>query len=235
LPPFDNSFTDKETDAMTALALDTAMTPDDAAKARFWDRLARKYAARPISDMKAYEKTLERTRAWLTKDQTVLELGCGTGSTAILHAPHVRHITGSDISPEMIAIANEKLAAGGPANADFIAATPEDDRFQAESYDVVLALNFLHLVDDLPATLKRVHGLLTTDGLFITKTPCIAEMGVLVKLALPFMRAVGKAPFVNFFTMAEFGKAVERAGFEVAESGLHAEKGNALFIVARKA
>jgi ubiquinone/menaquinone biosynthesis C-methylase UbiE len=234
LPPFDNSFTDKETDAMTALALDTAMTPDDAAKARFWDSLARKYAAKPIADMKAYEKTLERTRAWLSKDQTLLELGCGTGSTAILQAPHVRHITGSDISPEMIAIANEKLAAGGPANADFVAATPEDGRFRPEGYDVVMAMNFLHLVEDLPDTLARIRDLLKPGGLLIAKTPCVGEINVLVRAIIPVLRALGKAPYVNVFTMRDLGNAFEHAGFIIEESGLHAGKGNALFIVGRK-
>ena len=159
---------------------------------RFWDKIARKYAAKPIADMAAYEKTLERTRAYLSKDQSVLEIGCGTGSTAILHAPHVRHITGADIAPEMIAIANEKLAAGGPANADFIAATLDDERFRPESYDVVLAFSFLHLVDDLPAALARIREILKPGGQLITKTPCIGDMGFVPRLLVPAIR--GRIP-----------------------------------------
>lgn len=218
---------------MTAIApMDTHMTASR--KARFWDRAARKYAAQPIADMPAYEKTLERTRAWLSKDQTVLELGCGTGSTAILHAPHVRHITGSDISPEMIAIASEKIADGGPVNADFIAATPEDDRFRPEGYDVVLAFNFLHLVEDLPETLGRIRDLLKPGGVLIAKTPCVGEMGFLVKMLIPALQFLGRAPYVNSFTMGELGNAFERAGLVIEESGLHAKKGKSLFVVARK-
>jgi len=34
--------------------------------ARFWDRLARKYTASPISDIAGYERTLEATRRYLT-------------------------------------------------------------------------------------------------------------------------------------------------------------------------
>lgn len=202
-------------------------------EARFWDRIARRYAATPVANQAAYEKTLARTRAWLKKEYTVLELGCGTGSTAIVHAPYVRHITGSDISPEMIAIANEKLADGSPANVDFVVATPDDGRFQPQSYDIVLALNFLHLVDDLPAALTRIHTLLKPGGLLIAKTVCVSDMGLVPRLAIPLMRAVGKAPFVNFFGKEKLKSMIRNGGFEIEESGLHAHKGHNLFVVAK--
>ena len=35
------------------------------ADARFWDRIARKYAADPIKDMDGYPRTLDRTRHYL--------------------------------------------------------------------------------------------------------------------------------------------------------------------------
>ena len=41
--------------------------------ARFWDRIARKYAADPIADMAGYERTLERTRHYLERDHVVFE------------------------------------------------------------------------------------------------------------------------------------------------------------------
>ena len=51
-----------------------------ARKARFWDRIAVKYAADPIADRAGYEATLRRVQGLLTADQDVLEIGCGTGS-----------------------------------------------------------------------------------------------------------------------------------------------------------
>ena len=41
----------------------------------------------------------------------VLEFGCGTGGTAIIHAPYVKHIRAIDISGNMIAIAKGKAEA----------------------------------------------------------------------------------------------------------------------------
>jgi cyclopropane fatty-acyl-phospholipid synthase-like methyltransferase len=37
-------------------------------------------------------------------DMEVLEFGCGTGSTAIVHAPHVKELRAIDISEKMIGI-----------------------------------------------------------------------------------------------------------------------------------
>ena len=80
--------------------------------ARFWDRTSRKYAASAILDRAGYERTLDRTRALLGSGDRVLELGCGTGTTALLLADDVQHYLATDISAGMIAIANEKRAVG---------------------------------------------------------------------------------------------------------------------------
>jgi ubiquinone/menaquinone biosynthesis C-methylase UbiE len=43
----------------------------------------------------------------------VLEFGCGTESTAIAHAPYVKHIQALDISSKMIDIAQGKAQGFG--------------------------------------------------------------------------------------------------------------------------
>lgn len=59
---------------------------------RFWNRTAASYSRMPIADQASYEKKLEITRTYLRPDMDLLEIGCGTGSTAIEHAPQVKHI-----------------------------------------------------------------------------------------------------------------------------------------------
>ncbi|TIX46041.1 MAG: class I SAM-dependent methyltransferase, partial [Mesorhizobium sp.] len=83
-----------------------------ASDARFWDRSSRKYAMGAIADQAGYERTLDRTRALLEPGDRVLELGCGTGTTALRLAGDVQDYLATDISAGMIAIANEKHAAG---------------------------------------------------------------------------------------------------------------------------
>ena len=71
--------------------------------------------------MDGYTRTLDRTRYYLRGADTVLEFGCGTGTTALKLAPHVYRMVAADLSGEMIAIAREKTAAKACGNVEFAA------------------------------------------------------------------------------------------------------------------
>jgi ubiquinone/menaquinone biosynthesis C-methylase UbiE len=213
------------------------MMRNNAADARFWDRIARKYAADPVKDMDGYARTLDRTRHLLRDDDTVLELGCGTGTTALTLSPHVSRIVATDLSGEMIAIAREKAAAAACGNAEFAVATPERAPWPDGAFDAVLAFNLWHLVADRASAFAQVHRVLKPDGLFVSKTPCLAEMNPLIRLALPVMQLVGKAPYVATFSAAALEREIEAAGFAIVERARHGSgrKDARIFIVARKA
>ncbi|RWI24011.1 bifunctional 2-polyprenyl-6-hydroxyphenol methylase/3-demethylubiquinol 3-O-methyltransferase UbiG [Mesorhizobium sp.] len=205
--------------------------------ARFWNRTSRKYATGAIADPVGYERTLDRTRALLESDDRVLELGCGTGTTALRLAGDVQSYLATDISAEMIAIANEKHAAGPIPELVFSTATAEALTPETDQFDAVLGFNYLHLVRDLPGTLRRIHDLLAAKGLFISKTPCVGDMNPLIGLALlPAMRAIGKAPYAGVFRAAELSQHICAAGFDILATESHATKGNdhRPYIVARK-
>jgi ubiquinone/menaquinone biosynthesis C-methylase UbiE len=148
----------------------------NAADARFWDRTARRYAADPIKDMDGYERTLDRTRHYLNRTDAVLELGCGTGTTALRLAPHVSRMTATDLSDEMIAIAREKATAEACRNVEFAVATPDLAPWPDGSFDAVLAFNLWHLVADRALAFAQVHRLLKPGRLFVSKTPCLGEI-----------------------------------------------------------
>lgn len=204
--------------------------------AHFWDRAARKYAEAPIKDMAGYERTLERTRGLLTSADNVLEIGCGTGSTALELAPSVGHVVGTDISGEMIAIAKEKAVARSCPNVTFAVSAAGRAPGDTMSYDAVLAFNVLHLVAERNAVLANVARLLKPGGLLICKTPCLSEMNPLIRLAVPVMRLFGKAPFVAFFSASQIEAEIAHAGFEIVLRERHGSgrKDPRIFLVARK-
>ncbi|MFY7866707.1 class I SAM-dependent methyltransferase [Roseateles sp.] len=210
-----------------------------ARKARFWDRIARKYAADPIADSAGYEATLARVQCLLSAEQDVLELGCGTGSTALRLAPGTRHFLATDVSSRMIEIAREKLAAQPVPQLSFALADADADapEFAPGAYDAVLAFNLLHLVDDLDQALSLAKQALRPGGLLISKTACIGEMNPLIPyLALPLMRAIGRAPHVLCFKQPQLLAAFARQGLEVLNVERHGTRGKDIrvFIVARK-
>ena len=205
--------------------------------ARFWDRMARKYAASPVSDMPAYERTIERTRQLLKPADAVIEIGCGTGTTALMLAPSVEHYLATDISSEMIVIGREKAEAEGCANITFEVSTPDASPWPDATFDAAIAFNVLHLIADRPETLRAIHRLLKPGGLFISKTPSLKEMNPLIRLILPLAQALGQAPYVSSLSSEDLERDIAAAGFEIIERERHASRGKDVrpFLVARRA
>ncbi|MBU2981482.1 class I SAM-dependent methyltransferase [Lentibacter algarum] len=191
--------------------------------ATFWDKVAPKYAQSKISDMEAYEYTLERTRSYLKPTDRVLELGCGTGSTALLLAPGVKQVVGTDIAQGMIEIARSKPQE--KSNADFRVLGIEDAVALREPFDVVAGFNLFHLVPNPQALFADIYEMLPEGGLFVSKTPCLADKAFgwkrfPIMAALPVMQLLGKAPRpVSMFKIADIDRMILEAGFEIVESG----------------
>ncbi len=201
--------------------------------ARFWDRIADRYSRRPIADEDAYRRKLEITRGYLRPDMEVLELGCGTGGTAISHAPHVRHVRAIDISAKMLDIARGKALQANVDNVTFEQGTIEALSVPDESVDVVLALSILHLLEDKEAAIAKVHQMLKPGGVFVTSTTCVGDTMKWFKLIGPVGTKLGLMPFVDVFTTAELVYGLTCAGFEI-DHRWQPKNGAAVFIVAIK-
>ena len=200
---------------------------------RFWDRIAAKYAERPVADEAAYEHKLEVSQSYLAPDMEALELGCGTGSTAIRHAPHVKRIVATDLSANMLAIAEERANAEGIDNITFRRAALEELEAPGESFHAVFAMSLLHLLEDRDAALVKIRRWLKPGGVFISNTACVADTMWFLKFILPIGRVLGLVPLVRFFTTAQLVESIEQAGLDI-EYQWTAGKGKAVFIVARK-
>lgn len=205
-----------------------------APSAGFWDRIAERYARSPVADEAAYQKKLEVTRSYLRPDMEVLEFGCGTGSTAIVHAPHVKHIQAIDISSKMIAIAQRKADAQEIRNVTFRQSTIEDFEAPDETFDAVLGLNILHLLEDKEAAIAKVHRLLKPGGLFISSTACLGDTMKFFKVIGPIGHFLRLIPLVKVFTAAALEESLTAAGFAI-DHRWQPGKRKAVFIVAKKA
>lgn len=201
---------------------------------RFWDRIAARYARQPVADEASYQTKLQVTRSYFRPDMEVLEFGCGTGSTAISHAPHVRHIHAIDISSKMLDIARAKADAAGVTNVTFQRAAIDDFSVPDGTYDVVLGLSILHLVENKEAVIAKVYGMLKPGGVFVTSTACLGDSMKYLKLIAPIGRALGLMPLVRAFTAKELEQSLTDAGFAI-DHHWQPGKGKAVFIVAKKA
>ncbi|MBX2838203.1 MAG: class I SAM-dependent methyltransferase, partial [Gammaproteobacteria bacterium] len=105
---------------------------------RFWDRIADKYYRSPIKDVEAYEEKLKISRSFFNPDSNVLEFGCGTGGTAVAHAPYVKHLHAIDVSEKMLEFARTQADRKNINNATFEKASIESFVAPDASFDVIL-------------------------------------------------------------------------------------------------
>lgn len=200
----------------------------------FWDRVAERYSKNPVADEASYQKKLRVTREYFSPDAQVLEIGCGTGSTAIVHAPFVKHIRATDISPKMIEIATKKAALENVDNVSFEVSSIDDLDVADQSLDAVLGLSILHLVRDRDRVIAKAYKMLKQGGVFVTSTVCIGDTMKFFKLIAPIGRFLGLMPLVTVFTVQELVDSVTKAGFSI-DYQWQPGKGKAVFIVAKKA
>ncbi|MEP0945106.1 MAG: methyltransferase domain-containing protein [Rhizobiaceae bacterium] len=207
--------------------------PTMAPSSRFWDRIAPRYSRQPVSDETSYQKKLQITRELFHHDMELLEFGCGTGSTALVHAPHVKHIRAIDISAKMIEIAKDKAAKSAVENVTFEQETLETIHPMPESFDMVLGLSILHLVEDRDKAIAKVAKLLKPGGYFISSTACLGDNMKIFKLIAPIGRWIRLLPILRVFTTNELITSLKQAGFEI-DTQWSPGKNKSVFIVARK-
>ena len=203
--------------------------------AAFWDRTADRYAASPIANEAAYQTKLAATQRLLRPDMDIFEFGCGTGSTALLHAPHVRHIRAVDFSSRMIEIAKGKAQKGGIENVSFEQGAIETIDLAPQSLDMVLALSVLHLLRKKEAAIAKVFAALKPGGYFVSSTACVREMVPALSLITPITNRFnfGLLPYLDMMNSGQLRRAITDAGFAI-EHQWQPNRKSALFVIARK-
>lgn len=198
----------------------------------FWDKNAKKYTKAAIKDEVTYQKKLAITQQYLNKNSDVLEFGCGSGSTAIIHAPYVKQIVATDISEKMIEIAKKNADECKVKNILFQQNTLERLVSQEKYYDVILGLNILHLLEDVDSSIDHVYKLLKDNGVFISSTSLIGEVNVMFRWLISIMQFVHLAPYVACLTKKQLINKLIKAGFSIELQWKTSHE--SIFIVAKK-
>ena len=202
---------------------------------KFWDKTAERYAKSPVPDEATYQKKLAETQSFFTPNMRVLEFGCGTGTTAIHHAPHVQHIDAIDISENMLEIGRGKAREADVKNITFTRGTLTEFNAETGGLDAVLGLNVIHLLPDRQAVFAEVVRILKPGGIFVSSTVCLGNSYLrFIKLAVPLGKLLGLMPDVFVLTEAELAVEFTNAGFVIERQWHHRKNGIAVFMVARK-
>lgn len=198
---------------------------------KFWDRMAKNFDNQGDEYESSYIETITK---YLDADDSVFEFACGTGSLACILANKVKTIHAMDISSKMIEIAQAKAVERNIENVNFEKATIFDERYANESFDLVLACNILHLVEDLPAVMQRISAFLKPGGIFISDTVCMGEISKLVSLPLALLGKIGVVPKINQFNPDELIDSIKNTNFQILEATNLNPSPPTYFVVAEK-
>jgi SAM-dependent methyltransferase len=99
--------------------------------------------------------------------ERVLDVGCGTGATAIPFAQAVGrggHVTGVDISEPMLEQCRKNVAAAGAANLSFVLADAQVHRFPADRFHLLISRFGVMFFADPVAAFTNLHAGLRQGG-----------------------------------------------------------------------
>jgi 2-polyprenyl-3-methyl-5-hydroxy-6-metoxy-1,4-benzoquinol methylase len=136
----------------------------------------------------------------------------------------VKEIHGIDISSKMIEAAKGKADERKIENIDFAQATIFDERYRRESFDVILALNIMHLVEDTQKVMQRINELLKPGGLIISSTACLGEkktfLSILLSIPIFLLIKIGIPPYLRSFKIPELEDSITKENFQIVETHL---------------
>jgi SAM-dependent methyltransferase len=103
----------------------------------------------------------------LVPGERVLDLGSGAGTDSLIAAQMVGehgHVTGIDMTPEMLAKARAAAAEMGATNVEFVESEAEQLPFPDESFDVVISNGVIDLIPDKDAVFAELFRVLAPGG-----------------------------------------------------------------------
>ena len=138
-----------------------------------YDRFARFYDAAMDDPRSRGARVLSSIDRYLPGTSSVLELGCGTGSI-LAQLTALPALTGLDRSPQMLAVASEKVPSARLLLGDI------QEFWLGERFDVVLCifdtLNHLLTFEAWRSLFDSVYDHLVEDGLFIFDVNTVGEL-----------------------------------------------------------
>lgn len=201
---------------------------------KFWNRMAGQFDKRAKHFEQSHIKTIEKIKKHLKDSDVVLDYGCATGTIAFELASNVKMIHGIDFSYKMIDFAKEKGEENKIENVDFTKAVIFDERYQKESFDVIMALNILHLVEDAEKAVQRINELLKPGGILITATASMGEMKTFLHVVLLLLTKIGLVPKIRFFKIPELEYLITNGNFQIIDAECLNMNKTEYFIAAKK-
>jgi ubiquinone/menaquinone biosynthesis C-methylase UbiE len=148
-----------------------------------------------------------------------LDIATGAGHTAFAFAPHVAHVTASDLTPEMLTVAARLAHEKGLTNVDFREADAENLPFDPATFNLVTCRIAPHHFPDIPRFVRECARVLKPGGVLALVDNIVPEDAT----AADFVNAFEKyrdPSHVRCLSAEEWADAYQQAGLRLT----HAEE-----------
>ena len=151
-------------------------------------------------------------------------------------AKNSKQVVATDISDEMVEMARRQLE--GLPNITVQKANCDSTPFLAETFDTVVMINLIHVIDNPSSSLKESHRILKPGGTLLVSsyTGFTMKRFERIKLVIRFLRKWGKPcpSFRSDLSPSNLNPLVEKAGFTVQESEVIGDRSKAVYLKARR-
>ena len=180
----------------------------------FWDCCAPFYDLLAKTNGHAYGNMLKLVHEYVPQNATVLEAAAGTGAITLAVADKASHVLCTDISEKMLNIARRKIRKRAAKNVTVDHRSIDNLVEPDSSYDVVIAGQVLHLIDEpekAAAELRRVAKTIVMLPMVFTK-----DLHGMAKLGVSVFRLLGFSP-QREFSLDEYESFLPVIGFNNCE------------------
>ncbi len=155
------------------------------------------------------EKLLHFTN--VNEKQNFLEVGCGTGAVSRHMAKkYSLNVTGVDIDPEQIKLAQESI--DDIPNIHFLEVDATVLPFQDDNFDIVLSFGVTHHISNWLDALGEIRRVLKPEGYFIYGDLIFAKL--IAKFGRSFKHSYG------ITTMHDLSSFIQKNGFSTVHASL---------------
>jgi len=180
----------------------------------FWDICAPFYDLLTKTNGRAYGDMLKLVNELVPQDATVLEAAAGTGAISLAVADKASHVLCTDISENMLKIAQRKIRKHAAKNVTVANRSINNLGVPDDSFDVVIAGQVLHLLDKpekAGAELRRVAKAMVILPMTFTK-----DLRGMARLGMSMFRLLGFTPRREF-SLSEYESFLPMTGFDNCE------------------
>jgi len=146
-------------------------------------------------------------------DDTIVDMGCGSGNLIDLFGTHCKFVYAVDISKKMLEEAKDN---NNSNNVEYIQTSCDACPLDDESVDKVISLGLLDYVPDIQSVLIEINRILKSGGIAVITVPKKPSLFSFLRWFIGLRKTLtNMPPLVNIVSRKEILDSVANLNFEV--------------------